>query len=194
MVMIKKMVIGMALFASTHVTHAAVDWTPKLTGLQDSCSDIFHLMYDLPKKYKASIIKKSDVKVKDGYGGHNITTTYNLKDSSVFGLSLDKIKEEINDTDFHYKSFSMIFKDNAFLKLRPSFYYTAESEIGAKYKITADMPRSGTYNDNASGIHVKYKNMTSGYEVYSDGEVMSCNTELKFDKPNKAISCSISCG
>ena len=57
--MIKKFVFGMAVLSAMQFTHAATDWTPKLTTLQSGCSGIFHLMEELPKKYQTSIIKKS---------------------------------------------------------------------------------------------------------------------------------------
>ena len=45
--MFKKFALTMALLAVMPLTQAAVDWTPQLTGLQDSCSDVFHIMDEL---------------------------------------------------------------------------------------------------------------------------------------------------
>lgn len=176
-------------------TQAATDWTPKLTGLQDSCSDVFHIMDELPKKYQSSIIKTVEAKVKDDYSGNNVTTTYYLKDATVFGLPLATLKEDINDTDFHYKKFSLVFKDTTFMKLRPSFYYTARSATGAPNIITADSPKTGVYRDEGEGVDVTYKNTAAGYEVDDNSDDdMSCSTYLDFDKANKTLSCAMACG
>ncbi len=192
--MIKTLVFGMALLSTMQFTHAEVDWTPKLTVLQDSCSDIFQVMDELPQKYQASIIKKGDISAMDTDGNQIITTTYNLKEATAFNLPLAQIKEEVIEDYFHWKSFSMVFKDNAFLKLRPSFYYTAQSNMAPAYRITADMPQSGKYRDVDAGIDVKYKNTILGYEVEDNGEGMSCTNSLHFDKASKSLSCTISCG
>ena len=190
--MMKKFVFAMAVLSAMQFTHAATDWTPQLTSLQDSCGNAFHVMNELPKKYQASIIRKGEKQVKDRSGGNNITTTYYLKDSTFFGLPLEALKEDTHDTNFEYKKFSMVFKDTAFMKLRPSFYYVARSETGA-YTITADNPKNGTYRDE--GIEVTYKNTALGYEVEIDSnEGMSCSTYLNFDKANKTLSCDMACG
>lgn len=193
--MIKKAVFSIIAISAMSFTQAAVDWTPKLTGLQDSCSDTFHIMEELPKKYQASISKRSEQKIQDEYSGNNITTTYHLKDAIFFGLPLEALKEDVNDTDFHYKKFSMVFKDTAFMQLRPSFYYVAQSDMGMPYVITADNPKSGKYQNVDEGIDVTYKNTVLGYEIEdnsSDG--MSCSTYLDFDKANKTLSCASACG
>ena len=193
--MTKKIALAMALLLSMMHAHAAVDWTPKLTGLQNSCSDTFHIMEELPKKYQASISKKSEQKVQDKYSGNNVTTTYHLKDAIFFGLPLEALKEDINDTDFHYKKFSLVFKDTAFMQLRSSFYYVAQGDMGTPYVITADNPKSGKYQNTDEGIDVTYKNTVLGYDVddnSSDG--MSCSTYLNFDKANKTLSCAMACG
>ena len=193
--MTKKIALAMALLSSVMHTQAAVDWTPKLTGLQNSCSDIFHIMEELPKKYQASISKKSKQKIQDEYSGYNVTTTYHLKDATLFWLPLEALKEDVNDTDFHYKKFSMVFKDTAFMQLRPSFYYVAQGDMGAPYVITADNPKSGKYQNVDEGMDVTYKNTALGYEVDdSNSEGMSCSTYLDFDKANKTLSCAMACG
>ena len=192
--MIKTLVFGMALLSTMQFTHAEVDWTPKLTVLQDSCSDIFQVLDELPQKYQASIIKKGDISAMDTDGNQIITTTYNLKEATAFNLPLAQIKEEVIEDYFHWKSYSIVFKDNAFLKLRPSFYYTAQSNMAPAYRITADMPQSGKYRDVDAGIDVKYKNTILGYEVEDNGEGMSCTNSLHFDKASKSLSCTISCG
>ncbi|WP_435978723.1 hypothetical protein [Psychrobacter sp. DM4] len=193
--MIKNMIVGIALLSVMPITQAEVDWTPRLTVLQDSCTSSFHVMDELPKKYQTSILKKDETQVKNKYSGNDLTTTYYLKDATAFGLPLDKLKEDTNDEDFHYKQFSMVFKDVNFMKLRPSFYYTAQSPIGATYVITADNPRQGTHHDASEGIHVKYKNTSTGYDVDDQSsEAMSCQTELNFDKASKTLSCSMFCG
>ena len=193
--MIKKMTVGIVLLLIMPITQAAVDWTPRLTVLQDSCSSSFHVMDKLPKKYQTSILRKSETQVKDDYSGNNVTTTYYLKEATFFGLPLMALKEDTNDTDFHYKKFSMVFKDTEFMNLRPSFYYTAHSPIGATYIITADNPKQSTYHDEDEGIYVKYKNTSTGYDVDDQSsEALQCQTALNFDRANKTLSCSMFCG
>ncbi len=188
-------VIAISAMSAMSFTHAAVDWTPKLTGLQNSCSDIFHIMEELPKKYQDSIGKKSEQKIQDEYSGYNVTTTYHLKDATLFRLPLESLKEDVNDTDFHYKKFSMVFKDTAFMQLRPSFYYVAQSDMGASYVITADNPKNGKYQNVDEGIDVTYENTALGYVVDDNSsEGMSCSTYLDFDKANKTLSCARVCG
>ena len=192
--MIKKFVFGMAVLSAMQFTHAATDWTPKLTVLQDSCSNIFHLMDELPKKYKSSIITKSDVELKDGEGGNNITTTYYLKDATAFGLPLDKITEKINDMDMHSMSFSMVFKSTDFMMLRPSFYYKSQTDGLFQYTVTVDNPQSGRYLNEEEEIDVKYKNTALGYEVNDDSGFLLDSgygyTSLHFDKGSRSIICS----
>lgn len=193
--MIRKMTFAMALLSIAQFSYAGIDWTPRLTALQDSCSSSFHVMDELPKKYQTSILRKSETQVKDEYSGNNVTTTYYLKEATFFGLPLMALKEDTNDTDFHYKKFSMVFKDTEFMNLRPSFYYTAHSPIGATYVITADNPKQGTHHDEDEGIYVKYKNTSTGYDVDDQSsEALQCQTELNFDKVNKTLSCSMFCG
>lgn len=189
--MIKKFVFGMAVLSAMQFTHAATDWTPELTSLQSGCHGIFHLMEELPNKYQASIIKTSKTKVKAKYGGNNIATTYYLKNATAFGIPLDKIIEEINDSDFHYMSFSIVFKDNSFLKLRPDFYYSAyNSDTDNEYVVTVRMPKSGKYNSKNKGIALVYKNNTaSGYDVEDESGAMGRYVSLKFDKNRKSITC-----
>ncbi|WP_352338014.1 hypothetical protein [Psychrobacter sp. 16-MNA-CIBAN-0192] len=188
--MIKKFIFGISLLQIMSYTHAATDWTPELTTLQSGCSGIFHLMEELPNKYKTSIIKTSKTKVKAKYGGNNIATTYYLKNANAFGIPLDKIIEEINDSDFHYMSFSIVFKDNSFLKLRPDFYYSASSTMSNEYLVTVDMPKNGKYNSKDKGIALVYKNNTaSGYDVVDESGAMGTHDSLKFDKNRKSITC-----
>lgn len=189
--MIKKFVFGMAVLSAMQFTHAATDWTPELTTLQSGCHGIFHLMDELPKKYKTAIIRKSDIKVKDGEGGNDITTTYYLRDATAFGVPLDKIIEKTNDSHFHYMSFSIVFKNNSFLKLRPDFYYSAYNSItDNEYVVTVRMPKSGKYNSKDKGIALVYKNNTAlGYDVEDESGVMPAYDSLKFDKNRKSITC-----
>ncbi len=193
--MIRKMIFAMALLSIVQFSYAGIDWTPRLTVLQDSCSSSFHVMDELPKKYQTSILRKNETQVKDEYSGNNVTTTYYLQEATFFDLPLIALKEDTNDTDFHYKKFSMVFKDTAFMKLRPSFYYTADSGMGMPYTITADNPKAGKYLNADEGIDVTYKNTTTGYEVNDNSsEGMSCSTYLDFNKTNKTLSCTIACG
>lgn len=189
------MTFAMALLSIAQFSYASIDWTPRLTVLQDSCSSSFHVMDELPKKYQTSILRKSETQVKDEYSGNNVTTTYHLQEATFFGLPLIALKEDTNDTDFHYKKFSMVFKDTTFMNLRSSFYYTADSGMGMPYTITADNPKAGKYLNADEGMDVTYKNTAIGYEVNNNSsEGMSCSTYLDFNKTNKTLSCTIACG
>lgn len=186
--------MSMTLLSAVSLTQAAVDWTPKLSVLQDSCSGIFQMMDDIPKKYQASIINKLDAKATDDDGNQIITTTYRLKNASAFNLPLDRIEEKVIEDYFHWKSFSIVFNNTEFLTLRPSFSYTAQSSMAPDYRITADSPKNGSYRNSDAGIDVKYTNTILGYEVEDSGEGMSCINSLNFDKVSKSLICTKLCG
>lgn len=189
----KRSVLAMVSLLIIPTAYAEIDWSPKLTELQDSCSTVFHVMDEIPNQYQRSIIKKYDTTVKDKYSGNNITTTYRLKNATAFGVPLVKIEEDINDSDMHSKGLSLTFKNTDFMKLRTSFYYTAKSEYNDEYKITMDSPASGHYRKN--NIDVKFKNTKLGYQVEDHtNDYMSCWTSLNFDKTKRTLSCSMSCG
>jgi len=179
---------------SASSAYAETDWTPKLTLLQDSCSTSFHIMDDLQKKYQNSIVKKSEAKKKNKYDvGNDIVTTYQLKDATAFGLPIEKFQQLANDSYFSSIEFSIFFKDSSFLKLRPSFYYKANSSKG-EYFLMADNLGKGGHRDADSDINIEFENTATGYDVSDEsGGGMSCNTILKFDKSNNSLSCSVTC-
>lgn len=187
--------VAVLVTVSASSAYAEVDWTPKLTLLQDSCATSFHIMEDLPKKYQNSIMKKSVMKKKHEYGGNNITTTYQLKDASAFRLPITKIQELENDENFSFKSFSIFFKDSSFLKLRSGFYYSAQGSGWQPYRLTADMLGQGVYENADDNIMIDYENTATGYSVSDEsGDGMSCGTTLEFNKKDNSLTCSVICG
>lgn len=159
--------------------YAAVDWTPFLQSIKNSCYTGGTLNFDnIPKKYKTSVVsnKKSVDKSQEKFYGVIDKQTVTLKNATAFGAPLSKIVQEVSDggENGNFTSLNLYFTNTKFMNSLPQFY--------AKYgKHTIKAGTKTVITQPSYSI----RGFATGYELEETGRIW----KLTFNKKHKTIKC-----
>ncbi len=159
----------------------ALDWTPFLQPLKNSCDTRGTInLENIPKKYKASVIsnKKSIDKSQEQFYGVIDKQTVTLKNATAFGTPLSKIVQKISDggENGSFTSLTLHFTNTKFMDSLPQFYAkSGKHTVKAGTKKVIDQ---SSYTIRGSA---------TGYELEELGRVWV----LTFNKKDKTITCTM---
>lgn len=115
------------------ISNAATDWAPKFDPMLNGCGYI-DLDYQLEPIYKSAIAKKTHkVSPIKGSEEERVHDTVLFKNSIAFGQPIQRFELYSLDGGYNY---TLYFKNNDFVKLRPLFKLPTDTE-GQEIKKTS---------------------------------------------------------